>query len=79
LRKSDKLDYTLPKAYQPISLLITLSKIVEAIVAERISYLVETYNLLSENYFEARNGRSTAQALTTIQKQHIKHEEKEKF
>jgi hypothetical protein len=39
----------------------------EALVAERISYLVETYNLLPKNHFGARKGRSTTQALTVIQ------------
>ncbi|KAM4061929.1 reverse transcriptase (RNA-dependent DNA polymerase) [Hirsutella rhossiliensis] len=41
LRKPDKGDYTLAKAWRPISLLSTLGKILEAVVAERISYAVE--------------------------------------
>ncbi|KJZ68825.1 hypothetical protein HIM_11785 [Hirsutella minnesotensis 3608] len=39
LKKPDKGDYTLAKAWRPISLLSTLGKILEAVVAERISYI----------------------------------------
>lgn len=67
LRKPKKPNYTLAKAYRPISLLSTLGKMLEALVAERISYLVETYNLLPKNHFGARKCRSTTQALTVIQ------------
>jgi hypothetical protein len=67
LRKPKKPDYTMAKAYRPISLLITLGKMLEAVVAERISYLVETHNLLPKNHFGARKGRSAVQALALIQ------------
>lgn len=67
LRKPGKPDYTAPKAYRPISLLATLGKMLEALVAERISHLTETYHLLPRNHFGARKGRSTVQALTVIQ------------
>jgi ribonuclease HI len=67
LRKPAKPDYTVAKAYRPISLLATLGKILEALVAERLSYLVETHNLLPKNHFGARKGRSATQALTIIQ------------
>ncbi|KAJ6437917.1 reverse transcriptase [Purpureocillium lavendulum] len=46
LKKPEKGDYTEAKAWRPISLLSTLGKILEAVVAERISYVVETYGLL---------------------------------
>ena len=67
LRKSDKPDYTNPKAYRPISLLPTLAKALESVVAERLSYLVETYALLPKNQFGARKRHSTVQALTILQ------------
>jgi reverse transcriptase-like protein len=67
LRKPKKEDYMLAKAYCPILLLATLGKMLEALVAERISYLVETHNLLPMSHFGARKGRSTTQALTVIQ------------
>ena len=67
LRKPDKADYTSAKAYRPISLLPTLAKALEAVVAERLSYLAEQHSLLPRNHFGARKRRSTVQALTLIQ------------
>ena len=58
LRKPDKADYTSAKAYRPISLLPTLSKALEAVVAERLSYLAEEHSLLPKNHFGARKRRS---------------------
>lgn len=65
LRKPGK-DPSLPKAYRPISLLSTLGKALESIVATRISYLVEKHHLLPENHFGARAGRSCEQALNIL-------------
>lgn len=67
LRKPSKPDYTVAKAYRPISLLPTLAKALESVVAERLSYLAETYSLLPKNQFGARKRRSTTQALTLLQ------------
>jgi hypothetical protein len=67
LRKPDKDDYTLAKAWRPISLLSTLGKVLEAVVAERISYAVETQGLLPANHFGARKRRSAEQALLLLQ------------
>ena len=67
LRKPDKPDYTLAKAYRPISLLSTLSKVLESIVAERISFLAEKHDLLPQNHFGARKRRSAPQALAVLQ------------
>ncbi|KAM4067784.1 reverse transcriptase (RNA-dependent DNA polymerase) [Hirsutella rhossiliensis] len=67
LRKPDKGDYTLAKAWRPISLLSTLGKILEAVVAERISYAVEAQGLLPTNHFGARKRRSADQALVLLQ------------
>ncbi|KJZ69761.1 hypothetical protein HIM_10844 [Hirsutella minnesotensis 3608] len=63
LKKPGKDDYTLAKAWRPISLLSTLGKILEAVVAERISYAVEAHGLLPANHFGAdlqglENGQS---------------------
>jgi hypothetical protein len=46
LNKLDKPDYAVTKAWRPISLLLTLSKIIEAVLAKRLLYLLENYNLL---------------------------------
>ena len=59
LKKPKKGNYTVAKVWRPISLLSTLGKALESVVAERISYVVETFGLLSVNYFGARKKRST--------------------
>ena len=66
LRKPNKADYVQPGAYRPISLLSTLGKALESVVAERISCLAETHHLLPQNHFGARKCRSTTQALTLL-------------
>ena len=50
-------------------LLATLGKILESVVAERISYTVETYGLLPTNHFGAQKQRSAEQALLLLQEQ----------
>lgn len=70
LKKPDKGDYTAAKAWRPISLLSTLGKTLESVVAERISHAVETLGLLPTNHFGARKKRSTEQALLLLQ-EHI--------
>jgi hypothetical protein len=69
LKKPEKDDYTLAKTWRPISLLATLGKVLESVVAERISHAVETYGLLPTNHFGARKRRSAEQALLLLQEQ----------
>ncbi len=57
LKKPDKDNYTVAKAWRPISLLATLGKVLESVVAERISHAVETHSLLPTNHFGARKQR----------------------
>jgi hypothetical protein len=59
-------DPSLPKSYRPISLLATLGKALEAVVANRISALVEKHQLLPSNHFGARRRRSCEQALNIL-------------
>lgn len=66
LQKPGKADYTKPKAYRPISLIPTISKGLEAVIAARLSYIVERYKLLPENHFGARPKRSAEQALNLV-------------
>ena len=49
-------DFTSPKSYRPISLLNTIGKIMEAILATRISYMATTHNLLPRTHFGSRRG-----------------------
>jgi exonuclease III len=66
LRKPDKDDYTLPKAYRPIALLNTIGKIMDAVLARRLSYLVEAHNVLPNTHIGGRKLRSTEHALHLI-------------
>jgi len=67
LRKAGKDDYTKTKSYRPISLLRTISKILESVLATRISYLVEEHRLLPRTHFGARKQRPSIDALTYLQ------------
>ncbi|KAF6515042.1 hypothetical protein HZS61_004948 [Fusarium oxysporum f. sp. conglutinans] len=69
LKKPNKENYSVAKAWRPISLLSTLGKVLEAVVAERISHAVETHGLLPTNHFGARKQRSAEQALMLLQEQ----------
>jgi hypothetical protein len=66
LRKPGKDDYTVPKAYRPIALLNTIGKIMDAVLARRLSYLVETYHVLPNTHIGGRKLRSTEHALHLI-------------
>ena len=67
LKKPEMGNYTIANAWRPISLLPTLGKILESVVAERISYLTETFGLLPTNHFGARKQRSAEQSLLLLQ------------
>lgn len=66
LRKPGKADYAVPEAYRPISLLKTLGKLLEAVMAKRLSYYAEKYGLLPNTQFGGRPGRTTEQALLVL-------------
>jgi hypothetical protein len=66
LKKGNKDDYTLPKNYRPISLLVTLGKIMEAVMATRLAYLIEVHKLLPNNHFRARKQKSTVLAISYL-------------
>ena len=66
LRKPGKPDYSVPGAYRPISLLNTLGKLLEAVVAKRLSHLAEKHDLLPDTQFGGRPGRTTEQALLVL-------------
>lgn len=71
LPKANK-DQSLPNSYRPISLLSTLGKALEAVVAERIANLVDRFGLLPANHFGARKRRSCEQALNIlVEKIHV--------
>ena len=66
LRKPGKDDYTVPKSYRPIALLNTMGKVMDAIIATRLSYVAETYTLLPSTHMGGRKLRSTEHALHHI-------------
>ncbi|KAJ5135375.1 uncharacterized protein N7515_004653 [Penicillium bovifimosum] len=66
LRKPGNPDYSLSGAYRPISLLNTLGKLLEAVIARRLSYLAEKHSLLPNSQFGGRPGRTTEQALVVL-------------
>jgi Reverse transcriptase (RNA-dependent DNA polymerase) len=66
LRKSGKPVYTIPEAYRPISLLNTLGKSMESVIAKRLSVYVEQHHLLPNTQFGGRPGGSTEQALLIL-------------
>jgi ribonuclease HI/exonuclease III len=66
LRKPGKDNYTKPKSYRPIALLNTIGKIMDAIISQRLNYLVETYQLLPPTHIGGRKKRSTEHALHAV-------------
>ena len=67
LCKPGKPDYSIPKAYCPIALLNTTTKLLLAIVADRTSYILESHNLLPNTHFGGRPGRSTEDSLHLLE------------
>ncbi|KAJ6032617.1 hypothetical protein N7540_003349 [Penicillium herquei] len=66
LRKGGPRDYRLPKSYRLIVLMNTLGKLLEAVVATRISYTVEEYLLLPKTHLGGRKGISVDYAIQLI-------------
>lgn len=66
LRKPGKDNYTVPKAYRPIALLNTVGKIMDAVIARRLSYLAETYQVLPQLHIGGRRQRSVEHAIHAI-------------
>lgn len=67
LRKPGKPDYTATKAYRPIALLNTTCKLLTAVVADQMTYLLEHHNLLPDTHFGGRPGRSTTDSLHLLE------------
>jgi ribonuclease HI len=66
LRKPDKPDYAIPKAYRVISLLECLGKVVEKVVAGKVASFCESHHILHEGQFGSRKNRSTHDALLKL-------------
>lgn len=66
LKKLGSAAYTVPKAYRPISLLLTISKGLDAVVVARLFYLAERYSMLPTNRFGGSKQRSGEEALDVL-------------
>jgi hypothetical protein len=66
LRKDRKADYSLPTSYRPIALQNSLAKLVEKIVADRITETIEEKDILPWNQMGARKKRSTLSAIDLL-------------
>ncbi|KAI7197882.1 hypothetical protein KC316_g4011 [Hortaea werneckii] len=54
LRKPGKDNYTVPKAYRPTLLLNTVGKIMDAVLAQRLSYFLKTEDVLPNSHMGGR-------------------------
>lgn len=59
-------DATVPSSYRPISLLTSVSKILEKLVNKRLLAYLEGKQLLSANQYGFRKGRSTEDAVSNL-------------
>lgn len=64
--KPNKPDYTNPKAYRPIALLNCLGKVLEKIIATRLSHLAETHHLLNTHQHGGRPKRNAIDAVAAL-------------
>ena len=69
LRKPGKLDYSNPVVYRLIALLNTIGKVLEVVVARKISNLAEDTNRLPDEQYGARLGCCTEDALLDLTEQ----------
>ena len=66
LPKSKKPDYSVPKAHRIVALLNCLGKISEKIMANRLAYISEKYNILHPNQIGGRKQRSAVDAALSL-------------
>ncbi|KAI0998084.1 hypothetical protein K3495_g10107 [Podosphaera aphanis] len=69
LQKPQKPRYDTPKAYQLTALLNTMGKLLEKLVASRISKAAEDYNFLPDEHMGARPKRSTISVVELLTEQ----------
>jgi hypothetical protein len=64
--KPNKPNYSNPKAYRPIALLNCLGKVLEKLMASRLSGMAETHDLLHPDQIGGRPQRSAIDAAMAI-------------
>lgn len=67
LHKPGKPNYSIPKAYHPITLLNTTGKLLTAVVADQLTHILERHQLLLNTHFGGRSGRSTTDSLHLLE------------
>ena len=65
--KPNKPDYSKPNTNRPISLLSCLGKVLERIVASRLTYWSEAHQLLHPSQYGCRTARSCSDAMVVLQ------------
>jgi ribonuclease HI len=63
LRKPGRSDYSMPKAYRPIALYNTMSKILSGVITDVATYLTVRHSLLPSQHFGGLPGRTTTDSL----------------
>ena len=66
LRKPNQPDYSLPNAYRPIALLCTMGKLLETLIAQRLSFLADRHDLLPNTHIGCHPDRSTEDSIIAI-------------
>jgi hypothetical protein len=66
LRKPGKDNYTALKSYRPIALINTTGKIIDTVIAQRLSYLAKSHHVLPPTHIGGRKMRSTKHALHAV-------------
>jgi hypothetical protein len=66
LRKRDKGNYSVPRAWQAIGLLYMLRKVLESVIGRRIMSLSEEHSLLPAQHMGAHPGKSIDIALISL-------------
>lgn len=73
LRKQGKDNYTVPGSYRPIGLLNTIGKVMDAIMANHLSYVAETYSLLPSTHIGGRKLSPPSMQYTTSSTRSMKN------
>ena len=68
IRKPGRPNYSAPKAYRPIALLDTMSKILSACVAEDLTWIAHKHKSLPATHFGGLPGRATTDSLHLLMK-----------
>ena len=69
LAKPQRPDYSIPKAYQPISLLECCRKLLEKVIASQLLHDLNLYSLLPANQFGSQDYHCATDAIMCLMRQ----------